>query len=70
MSTESAPRGIVFLDHTADVGLAVTAPTLSELFILAARGMTMLIHGTEGGSEMGDRMGRAAPGAATGEGDG
>ena len=37
MSTESASRGIVFLDHTADVGLAVSAPTLPELFIRTAR---------------------------------
>ncbi|MEJ2204207.1 MAG: archease [Gemmatimonadota bacterium] len=47
MSTESASGGIVFLDHTADVGLAVSAPTLPELFIRTARGMTLLIHGTE-----------------------
>ena len=69
MSTESVPRGIVFLDHTADVGLAVTAPTLPELFIQTARGMTMLIHGTERGSQEEDRPGRTVPGATTGDGD-
>jgi SHS2 domain-containing protein len=30
-------------DHTADVGLRVTAPTLRELFIEAARGVSSLI---------------------------
>jgi SHS2 domain-containing protein len=70
MSTEPAFRGIVFLDHTADVGLAVTAPTLPELFIRTARGMTLLIHGTERGSDDESRTWRAQPGARTAKGDG
>lgn len=69
MSTEPASRGIVFLDHTADVGLAVEAPTLPELFVRTARGMTLLIHGVERGSDEEDGRPVAAPGAATGNED-
>lgn len=67
MSTEPAPRGIIFLDHTADVGLAVTAPTLPELFIRAARGMTALVHGTERDREEEGRAGWTGPDGATEE---
>jgi SHS2 domain-containing protein len=43
MSTNSCVR---FLDHTADVGLDVTAPTLAELFRSAADGMFQLLLGS------------------------
>ena len=38
-------RGVAFLDHTADVGLEVEAPSLEELFHRAAVGMLMLLRG-------------------------
>lgn len=50
MRAEPVPPGVTFLDHTADVGLDVTAPTLEELFARTAAGMACLIHG-------GDRFG-------------
>jgi len=43
----SLPPGVVFLDHTADVGLDVAAPTLAELFTRTAAGMACLIHGAD-----------------------
>ncbi len=43
----TVPPGVLFLDHTADVGLEVAAPTLAELFTRAAAGMACLIHGEE-----------------------
>jgi SHS2 domain-containing protein len=57
MSSESIPPGVVFLDHTADVGLDVTAATLAELFTRAAVGMACLISGA-------DRAGDARDAAA------
>jgi SHS2 domain-containing protein len=42
MSTRSCVR---FLDHTADVGLEITAPTLGELYRAAADGMFQLLLG-------------------------
>lgn len=42
MATHSCVR---FLDHTADVGLDATAPTLPELFRAAADGMFQLLLG-------------------------
>jgi SHS2 domain-containing protein len=50
MASETVPPGVAFLDHTADVGLDVVAPTLAELFIRAAAGMACLIHGADGGA--------------------
>lgn len=47
MSPESVPRGISFLDHTADVGVEVRASSLPDLFVLAALGMAMLVHGAD-----------------------
>jgi SHS2 domain-containing protein len=38
---------VTFLDHTADVGLEVGAPTLAELFTRSAAGMACLIHGAD-----------------------
>jgi SHS2 domain-containing protein len=57
MSAEPIPPGVTFLDHTADVGLDVTAPTLAELFKRAAVGMACLISGA-------DLAGEACDGAA------
>jgi SHS2 domain-containing protein len=47
MSSESVPPGISFLDHTADVGVEVRAPSLPDLFIRSARGMAMLVYGAD-----------------------
>lgn len=41
----AAPGGITFLDHTADVGMDVTAPSLEALFHRAALGMLALLRG-------------------------
>lgn len=46
MTDEALPPGVVFLDHTADVGLDIVAPTLGDLFARAATGMACLIHGS------------------------
>ena len=36
-------KGYEFLDHTADIGIRAQAPTLSELFVRMAQGLTELI---------------------------
>lgn len=62
MRPEPIPPGVTFLDHTADVGLDVVAPTLAELVLRTAAGMACLIHG---GDRAGDARGvgvAAAPG--------
>jgi len=45
MQSESAPEGVAALEHTADVGLEVTAPSLPQLFVRAAHGTAWLIRG-------------------------
>ncbi|MGD8321192.1 MAG: archease [Gemmatimonadota bacterium] len=45
MSTEHAPPGVTLLDHTADVGMEVTASTLTALFRRAALGAVWLVEG-------------------------
>lgn len=40
-------EGVVFLDHTADVGIGVAAPTLDALFHRAALGMLALLRGED-----------------------
>lgn len=50
------PDGITFLDHTADVGLDVTAGTREELFHRAAVGMVALLRGRD---DEGDPAGAA-----------
>jgi SHS2 domain-containing protein len=40
-------RGVAFLDHTADVGIAVEAATPAGLFHNAAVGMLMLLRGED-----------------------
>ena len=45
MTGEEVPSGVTPLDHTADVGLDVEAPTLEDLFTRAAMGMAWLIQG-------------------------
>jgi SHS2 domain-containing protein len=47
---ERWPEGVLPLDHTADVGLSVLAPSLEALFDRAAAGMRGLIEGTDGGA--------------------
>lgn len=39
--------GVGPLDHTADVGIEVRAPTLPELFRRAVAGMLVLLNGAE-----------------------
>lgn len=61
--------GVTFLDHTADVGIDVTAPSLERLFHRAAVGMLALLRGLDDGpapepasvSAEGAAAGRAAP---------
>lgn len=46
MTTVDAVPGVSELEHTADVGLEVQAPSLESLFDRAARGMLALVRGT------------------------
>lgn len=48
MGTEHVPPGIAPLDHTADVGMEVTASTLPALFTRAALGALWLVDGDHG----------------------
>ena len=41
------PSHYKFVEHTADIQLAVVAPNLEELFSMAAQGMSEYIFGTE-----------------------
>jgi SHS2 domain-containing protein len=43
------PAGVTFLDHTADVGMDVEAPSLPELLHRSALGMLALLRGEEEG---------------------
>ena len=36
-------KGYIFFDHTADIGIRATAPTLRELFLAMAQGLVELI---------------------------
>lgn len=45
MHSESAPPGVTSFDHTADVGLEVTASSLPQLFVRAALGAAWLMRG-------------------------
>ena len=47
MSEVSGAQGITFLDHTADVGIDIRAPSLELLFHRAAVGMLMLLQGRD-----------------------
>ncbi len=42
-ATEDVPEWLEFIDHTADVGICVRAPTLEKLFTRAAWGMFSII---------------------------
>ena len=42
MATDTPPR-YEFFDHTADIGIRASAPSLEALFIQLARGLTALI---------------------------
>jgi SHS2 domain-containing protein len=46
MRTEPTLTGVSFLDHTADVGVEVVAPSLPELFARTAAGMVSVLRGT------------------------
>lgn len=54
MGTESAPSGVTFLDHTADVGLEATAASPQLLFHRAALGALALVEGPGGRDAAGD----------------
>ncbi|MEN8377073.1 MAG: archease [Gemmatimonadota bacterium] len=58
--TELLP-GVRAIEHTADLGLDIEAPTLPELFHRAAAGMFMLVLGRE---EAGEAEADQAPGEA------
>lgn len=55
---DRTPSGVTFLDHTADVGLEVEAPSREELFRRAAAGTRALLLG-EGRGEVGASETRA-----------
>ena len=57
-----AASGVTFLDHTADVGFDVRAPTPAALFHAAALALLALLRGDEDG----DAPATAAPAAAGG----
>lgn len=57
MADDDDLTGVTALDHTADVGLEITAPTLPELFLRAARGLMWLIRGGDAPPERGDPPG-------------
>lgn len=42
-----SPAGVTFLDHTADVGMDVEAPSLERLLDRAAAGMLALLRGED-----------------------
>lgn len=48
MGREQAPPGVTLLDHTADVGMEVTAATLPALFTRAALGALWIAEGNRG----------------------
>lgn len=49
----SEVAGFRLLAHTADIGLEATAPTVGELFAVAARGLRAMLFGsTVGGATM------------------
>lgn len=47
MGSQTRLPGITALDHTADVGIDLEAPTLEELFLRAAAGMMWLLRGED-----------------------
>jgi SHS2 domain-containing protein len=56
------PASVSFLDHTADVGFDVEAPTLEGLFVAAAHALNDLILGMDepgAGEDTGERPGPA-----------
>jgi SHS2 domain-containing protein len=52
MGSETGLPGVTALDHTADVGIELEAPTLEELFLRAAAGMMWLLRGEDGPAEV------------------
>lgn len=47
----SHQAGFRLLAHTADIGLEVTAPTVGELFLVAARGFRAMLFGAAPAAE-------------------
>lgn len=54
------PPGVRGLDHTADLGIEVRAPTLDDLFHRAAAGMAALIIGADEEAQVAPAVGRPA----------
>jgi SHS2 domain-containing protein len=52
MGSETGLAGVTALDHTADVGIDLEAPTLEDLFLRAAAGMMWLLRGEDGSPEL------------------
>lgn len=48
--------GYTFIEHTADLGVRVTAATLPDLFIQAAKGMYALLGRLEPGTEPAEKI--------------
>lgn len=69
MTGVTGADGITFLDHTADVGIDVRAPSLELLFHRAAVGMLLLLHGRDD-EDAEPRSAPADPGAGAGGGSG
>lgn len=65
MGSETGLPGVTALDHTADVGIDVAAPTLEELFLRAAAGMMWLLRGEDASPELrgADLRGAESPGS-------
>jgi SHS2 domain-containing protein len=63
------PRGVAFLDHTADVGIAVQADSLGVLFHHAALGMLALLRGEEEGGGPGGAVAGSGPTDSPGSSD-
>lgn len=47
LPTSGPPRGVTFLDHTADVGLEARGGSKEEVLRAAARGLIVLLEGDE-----------------------
>lgn len=78
MSDEAAPRdgseetpvGVQPLDHTADIGILVWAPTLEELFIRAGRGSLWMAVGPRSWPKRESEAGEARRAGSSGDGPG
>lgn len=56
------PSGVRAIEHTADLGLEIEAPSLPELFDRSAAGLFMLVRGLEPGGPEDSAAGRRTQG--------